>query len=347
MKILTSKPVGASSMRDVRKLLLPNAAAKALDYNWRSPQEMAFYANSVADTIQVRATTSVDLPKLTLAYSDLIELQSRLDSISGLAVLASERFKHSTDLKQVLSSAASTLSDRRDTALAVLQRTAKKNEPKQMQALASAVSTRLTALLGRPVSKEYVYATVGDSGVEFSHFLKLVSVVTACNDFTYGEYYVVLSSKPTKQGVDMFITALTEFRAPGSFHVGQPLCASNADRCLQELLADYSLTAPSVQLPVSQFKTPVLSVCINSRSIDAVMPGTRAQALTASRSLAVELNSLVNSHTKGLKLRCILSKEGAAWNARYTLSRGRTQTAPTTITLLPEQQRAIDSLIKG
>lgn len=316
-------------MRDVRALLVKSVTAERIaDYRWRSTEEIAFYLKGVLASTQVVATATLDRTKLTKAYADLAGLQTKLDSLVNLDVVAAQDFgKHRAKLALLIADARRDLETRRDKALSVLQKGAVKNEPAELRD--AVVSVR--AMLGQRLTQQngitdYVYVTAhGNNGFEFNHYIQIDGLHNPYVDFTYPEYYVVLSARQTPTGVTLHANTLHDFRAPGGFNIGQPLAVDQLSTVITALLhadefvdAQDGMQLPEIPLDVRLFKTPVQNLCIQQNKVTCDLYCDRLTAVARSKSLRLELQAAFGRCLPGYVFKCKLSARGLnRWCCTY------------------------------
>ncbi len=336
-------------MRDVRALLAKTASAERVaDYHWRSPEEIAFYLRAVCAATNIVPTATLDRVKLTKAYADLTVLQSRLDSLVNLDVVAVQDFgKHRVRLTELIAEARRDLEARRDKALRILQKGAVKNEP---QVLRDAVA-KTRELLGKRLTQQngisdYVYVTAyGNNGFEFNHYIQIDDLHNAYVGFTYPEYYVVVSARQTPTGVTLHVNTLHEFRAPGGFNIGEQLEASQLHTVVTALLhADEFVdehdgtTLPAIPLDVRLFKTQVQNLCIQQNNVTGELVCDRGTAIARSKTLGLELQAAFGRCLPGYMFKCKLSARGKdRWACAYmAVPAGKT-------TITPQAERVLRS----
>lgn len=309
-------------MRDVRVLLRADTPSeKVADYKWRSAEEVAFYLTGLRGGAELAATTSLDRQKLTSAYSALVALQSRLDTLVGLDVAIAYDFrKHRSRLSPLISDVRKELEGKRDRALRILQKAARKNEP---EALRLAVA-KSAALLGQRLAShyqsvsDYVYATAyGKQGFEFNHYIQIDGLHNPYVEYTYPEYYVVLTARVENTQVTLHANTLHEFRAPGSFAVGEALLPDQLETVVTALLhADEFVaeadgaTLPNIPLDVRQFRTPVQNLCVQNNCVQGELVCERPLAVQYSRALRAELQGAFGRHLPGYIFKCSLKRKG-------------------------------------
>lgn len=316
-------------MRDVRALLAKNASAERVaDYKWRSPEEIAFYLRSVTAATKVEATSGLDRAKLTKAYGDLVALQAKLDSLHSLDVVAAQDFgKHRERLASLIADARKDLEQKRDKALRILQKSAMKNEPVELrEAVANARAMLQTRLVHQQGISDYVYATsYGNNGFEFNHYIQIDGLHNPYVGFTYPEYYVVITARQTPAGVTLHANTLHDFRAPGSFNIGDRLDADQLPTVITALLhADEfvdeqdGVELPNIPLDVRLFKTPVKNLCIQQNNITGELYGVRAEAIAYSKALLLELQAAFGRCLPGYSFKCKLTPRGKErWSCAY------------------------------
>lgn len=317
-------------MRDVRALLRPGTPSeKVADYKWRSQEEIALYLTGLRGGPELAATTSLDRQKLTTAYSDLVALQSRLDTLVGLDVAIAYDFrKHRSRLSPLISEVRKELEGKRDRALRILQKAARKNEP---EILRLAVA-KTAALLGQRLAShyqsvgDYVYATAyGKQGFEFNHYIQIDGLHNPYVDYTYQEYYVVLTARVDGDKTTLHANTLHEFRAPGSFSVGESLLPEQLETVVTALLhadefvADADGTAlPNIPLDVRQFRTPVQNLCVQDKCVQGEFLCEKTLAIQYSKALLAELQGAFGRHLPGYAFKCNLKRKGInRWCCSY------------------------------
>lgn len=243
MKIIPAQVTvsAKTSMRDVRALLRSDTtASKISDYKWRSPEEVAFYLQSLRGGQALQTTASFDRKKLTPIYSALVALQSRLDTLAGIDVAIAYDFtKHRNKLAPMLSAVRTELEGKRDKALKTLQKAARKNEPEPLRSLVQKAATFVDKRLGTQCTSrtDYVYATAyAATGLEFNHYIQINSLYSPQVDYTYPEYYIVLTARVDKGETKLYANTLHDFRAPGSFSVGSVVAHKDLEATLATLL---------------------------------------------------------------------------------------------------------------
>jgi hypothetical protein len=228
-------------MRDIKTLLRAGTSAdKVADYRWRSAEEIIFYVQSLTGGPEVASHSRLERAALTKTYSDLVEIQNRLDSLVGLEVCAAYEFKkHQLRLKSCIATARKDLESRRNRALSKIQRAAQKHEPVELAHLTKAVQQAVTAkFLGKHTQvKDYVYASAfGSAGFEFNHYIQYNSLYNKEVGFLYPEYYLVLTARVADSKTTLHVNVLHEFRAPGNFNVGESTTASKLPAAVTSLL---------------------------------------------------------------------------------------------------------------
>lgn len=316
-------------MRDVRALLAKNVPAERVsDYKWRSPEEIAFYLRSVCASVKVEATSTLDRAKLTKAYTDLVALQSKLDALSSLDVVAAQDFgKHRERLAALIADARRDLESKRDKALRILQKSAAKNEPEALQSAVLQAKAILQArLTNHNGVSDYVFVTAyGNNGFEFNHYIQLDGLYNQFVGFTYPEYYLVLTARQTPTTVELFVNTLHTFRAPGSFNIGQSFAGADLETVVTGLLHadefvddDDGVTLPSLNLDAKLFKTPVQNLCIQENCVTGEILGKREQAVAYSKTLMAELQATFGRCLPGYTFKCKLTKRGIdRWQCAY------------------------------
>lgn len=332
MKVIEAKTTSVSltSMRDVRVLLQSNTPAeKVADYKWRSSEEIAFYLQGLRGGPELAATTSLDRAKLTKAYADLVSLQSRLDTLVGLDVAVTYDFrKHKSRLAPMVAEVRKELEQKRDRALRVLQKAARKNEPEILR-----LSVANTAsLLGKRLAShyqsvtDYVYATAfGKNGLEFNHYIQIDGLHNPYVDYTYPEYYVVLTARTEESKTTLHVNTLHEFRAPGSFSVGDSCTPEQLETVVTALLhADEFIAAtdgavlPEIPLDVRQFNTPVQNLAVQKNCVQGEFHCAKPQAIAYSKALLSELYGAFAKHIPGYVFKCRLQRRGTdRWTCSY------------------------------
>ena len=318
-------------MRDVRALLRPGTPSeKVADYKWRSSEEIAFYLNGLRGGKEIATTTSLDRQKLTSAYADLVALQSRLDTLSGLAIAIAYDFrKHRSRLAPMVDEIRKELETKRDRALGVLQKAARKNEPEVLRLAVAQTAAFLGTRLASNYTKvnDYVYATAyGDKGLEFNHYIQIDGLHNPYVEYTYPEYYVVLTARIEGTKTTLHANTLHEFRAPGSFAVGDSLLAEQLETVITALLhadefiseAD-GIALPKIPLDVRHFRTPVQNLCVQEKCLQGEFLGDRPQVVQHSRDLLAELQGAFARHIPGYTFKCRLQRKGVdRWMCSYT-----------------------------
>lgn len=318
-------------MRDVRLLLRAEISAeKVSDYKWRSSEEIAFYLNGLKGSCEVAATAALDRQKLTKAYADLVQLQGRLDTLSSIDVAIAYDFKkHRGRLSPMVTAIREELEGKRNRALRTLQKAARKNAPTELTAAITTATKMLGTRLASSYTKmdDYVYATAyGKNGFEFNHYIQIDGLHNPHVEFTYPEYYVVLTARVLNGKVTLHANTLHEFRSPGSFNVGDALTPDQLETVLTALLhADEFISdadgkeLQSTPLDVRWFKTPVQSLTIDKRCIRAEFVGSRAQAAEYAKVLRGELHGALAKQLDGHVFKCRIQAKGKdRWCCSYT-----------------------------
>lgn len=329
MKILAAY-VDKAGMRDVRSLLKPGVTAdKVADYKWRSPEEVAFYVNSLRNAEDFTVTASLDRNKLNKAYADLVSLQGKLDTLTGLDIVITYEFrKDKARLSELVSSIRAAFEARRDKALRALQKSARKKEPESLRLMVSETALSLSQRLKGQYSEvsDYVYAVpYGERGLEFNHYIHVSNLHNDYTDFTFPDYYVVVTMRVEGESKSLHINTLHEFRAPGSFNIGQTVTIDTLPSSLSALLdADEFLSdldspdLPELQLTPSMFKTPVQSVCLVGSSIEVGFECDRKTAVGYTRTVLGELKAMFQPHLPGYVFKCRLVRKGTGrWLSVY------------------------------
>ena len=323
MKILKATPVTASStgMRDVRHLLKTAATPDRLsDFNFRSSEEVAFFLRGL-DEHKIEVTAAISRAKLNAAYAALCALQNKLDVIDSMSVTIAYEFrKERTKLMPLLLATKASLEKKRDRALGLMQRAARRQEPDLLTATVAEAKALLTAKLGMnySASKDYVYVTAkGDYALCFNHYMQFDGLQNAHQDYTYPEYYVVLSAVVEGQNVQLYANTLHKFRAPGAFNLGEPLVSTNLNAALHTLLAadefidnDQRMNLEQMSFEPKRFKTPVVSLSVLDGKVVAELRGNREQCVLKTRLLHKELTGAFSASLGGYVLKHKLVPKG-------------------------------------
>jgi tetratricopeptide (TPR) repeat protein len=174
---------------------------------------------------------------------------------------------------------------------------------------------------------DYVYATAyGDKGLEFNHYIQIDGLHNPYVEYTYPEYYVVLTARIEGTKTTLHANTLHEFRAPGSFAVGDSLLAEQLETVITALLhadefiseAD-GIALPKIPLDVRHFRTPVQNLCVQEKCLQGEFLGDRPQVVQHSRDLLAELQGAFARHIPGYTFKCRLQRKGTdRWMCSYT-----------------------------
>lgn len=316
-------------MRDIQTLLKSGTSPERVaDYRWRSAEEVAYYLDGLRSFAHVEVSASLDRNKLGRSYAELVELQGRLDTLTSLDVsVAYELRKHRTRLVPMIRELRTQLEAKRDRALRVLQRCARKAEPVLLQdAVKNAVKFLASRLVNTGATTDYVYATpYGSTGLEFNHYIQIDGLNNPAVGFTYPEYYVVLTARVAPSKTTLHCNTLHDFRAPGAFNVGDELAPNQLLTVLtamlhaDEFVADSDgMELPLIPIDVRWFKTPVTELTVGKRCISGNLNCTQQQAVEYSKMLRKELMAAFARHLPGHNLRTRLERRGNnRWCVQY------------------------------
>lgn len=315
-------------MRDVRQLLTASVE-KVADYTWRSEAEVAFYLKEVSKTTALSAPSTLDARQLTECYRQLLELQSRLDTLVGIDVAIAYEFKNTKNkLVPLVQEVRKALQAKLDKALKTLQRAARKNEPLALQELVVSAKKVLAKRLASNYTKveDYVYVTPTVDGYEYNHYIQIDGLDNLAQDFTYPEYYVVLTARTRGVATEFFLNTLHDFRAPGCFKIGGKFAATQLETVIAALLHadDFVSSADGVALDnilldVTKFSTPVTSLAVLDTVVQGEFLCSRAQAIAYAKALRLELDGAFGRYLPDHQFKCRLVAKGVnRFQCQYT-----------------------------
>jgi hypothetical protein len=188
----------------------------------------------------------VNKDKLRTNYALLADLQHKLEILQSLEVTISHNFRADKSVlaKNVIALRGK-IQTQRDRALNGLESMAQNKEPVELKAVVKAAVNDFRAQMKDKFQTlcDYTYVTTlkreGDTSEDylFNHYVQATNLVNDQQDFTYQEYYVVLSAVVTEQGrIRMFATTLHDFHAPGAFSLGQQFESTECLSVLNSLL---------------------------------------------------------------------------------------------------------------